>query len=41
MNNFLKTREGLEYLLLKYPTLSIEQAVGEFSTKVYEEIKTF
>lgn len=28
-NNFLKTRQGLHYLLMKYPNLSVSQAVEE------------
>ena len=29
-NNFLKTRKGLSYLCMKYPNLSVSQAVGEY-----------
>ena len=29
-NNFLKTQQGLQYLLLKYPKLSFSQAVLEY-----------
>lgn len=29
-NNFLKTRKGLQYLLLKYPNLSPEVAILEY-----------
>ena len=36
MNNFLKTRNGLQYLLLKYPTLDVESALKEFTTSVVE-----
>lgn len=28
-NNFLKTKQGLHYLLMKYPHLSVSQAVEE------------
>lgn len=28
-NNFLKTKQGLRYLLMKYPHLSVSQAVEE------------
>ena len=28
-NNFLKTQKGLQYLLMKYPNLSMEQAIRE------------
>ena len=29
-NNFLKTRKGLSYLCMKYPNLSVSQAVNEY-----------
>ena len=29
-NNFLKTQKGIQYLLMKYPKLSPEQAIKEF-----------
>ena len=29
-NNFLKTQKGLQYLLMKYPKLSPEQAIKEY-----------
>ena len=29
-NDFLKTQKGLQYLLMKYPKLSPEQAIKEF-----------
>lgn len=29
-NNFLKTRQGLSYLCMKYPNLSILQAINEY-----------
>ena len=29
-NNFLNTRKGLSYLCMKYPNLSVSQAVGEY-----------
>jgi hypothetical protein len=29
-NNFLKTQRGIQYLLMKYPKLSPEQAIKEF-----------
>lgn len=38
MNNFLKTREGLQYLMLKYRHLDIESALKEFTTNVVQEI---
>lgn len=30
ISSILKTRHGLQYLLLKYPTLSIEEAIKEY-----------
>ena len=29
-NDFLKTQKGIQYLLMKYPKLSPEQAIKEF-----------
>ena len=29
-NNFLKTKKGIYYLMMKYPKLSMEQAIREF-----------
>jgi hypothetical protein len=29
-NNFLKTKQGLRYLLMKYPHLSVSEAVNEY-----------
>ena len=29
-NNFLKTKQGFRYLLMKYPNLSVSQAVNEY-----------
>ena len=29
-NDFLKTKQGLHYLLMKYPNLSFSQAVNEY-----------
>ena len=34
-NNFLKTQKGLQYLMLKYPTLSMEQAIREHYAHVW------
>ena len=28
-NNFLKTKQGFHYLLMKYPNLSVPQAINE------------
>ena len=33
-NSFLKTRQGLQYLLMKYPTLTVKQAVKEYKRAV-------
>lgn len=32
-NSFLKTRKGLLYLRMKYPNLSVSQAVNEYVKK--------
>jgi hypothetical protein len=32
-NSFLKTRKGLSYLRMKYPNLSVLQAVNEYVKK--------
>jgi hypothetical protein len=29
-NNFLKTKQGFHYLLMKYPNLSVSEAVNEY-----------
>ena len=29
-NNFLKTKQGFHYLLMKYPHLSVPQAINEY-----------
>ena len=38
-NNFLKTKQGLHYLLMKYPNLSVSQAIDEYikQTNRYEK----
>jgi hypothetical protein len=33
-NNFLKTKQGFHYLLMKYPNLSISQAINEYVKSV-------
>lgn len=33
VNNFLGTRKGLKYLLLKYPSLSLPEAIQEYKTR--------
>lgn len=34
-NNFLKSRIGLSYLIMKYPTLSIESAIKEYKINAH------
>ena len=34
-NNFLRTQQGLQYLMLKYPKLSLEQAIREYYAHVW------
>lgn len=34
-NDFLKTQKGLQYLMLKYPTLSMEHAIREYYANVW------
>lgn len=34
-NNFLKSRKGLSYLIMRYPTLSCEQAITEYKYGAY------
>ena len=29
-NNFLKTKQGFHYLMMKYPNLSVPQAINEY-----------
>lgn len=29
-NNFLKTQQGIQYLIMKYPQLTLEQAILEY-----------
>lgn len=29
-NNFLKTQRGIQYLIMKYPQLTLEQAILEY-----------
>ena len=35
INNFLKTRKGLAYLRMKYPKLSLEEAIREYKSNAY------
>lgn len=34
-NDFLKSHKGLSYLIMKYPTLSCEQAIKEYKSGAY------
>ena len=34
-NDFLKTRKGLLYLCIKYPSLTVEQAIKEFKSQFF------
>lgn len=34
-NNFLRTQKGLQYLMLKYPHLSLEHAIREYYASVW------
>ena len=29
-NDFLQTKQGFHYLMMKYPNLSVSQAIGEY-----------
>ena len=33
-NNFLKTQRGIQYLIMKYPQLTLEQAILEYYNAV-------
>ena len=33
VNNFLRTQKGLKYLLLKYPNLSLPEAIREYKAR--------
>lgn len=35
-NNFLKTRKGLQYLCIKYPNLSLFNAIREYKANVWQ-----
>ena len=35
-NRFLKTRKGLSYLCMKYPNLSLQDAIQEYKNKEAE-----
>lgn len=36
VNDFLKTPMGLQYLIMRYPDLSVEQAIKEYSSAIYQ-----
>ena len=38
VNNFLKTRKGLAYLRMKYPKLSLEEAIKEYRSNAYQAL---
>lgn len=35
INDFLKTRKGLAYLRMKYPNLSMPEAIQEYKSNAY------
>ena len=35
INQFLSSRRGLAYLQMKYPNLSVEQAISEYKKQCY------
>lgn len=37
INDFLSSRKGLHYLCMKYPTLSVENAILEFKKTYYQQ----
>lgn len=37
INDFLSSRRGLAYLSMKYPYLSVEQAIQEYKNMHYEK----
>ena len=38
MENFIKTREGLQYLLLRYPDKTVLEAVRDYKNKLQQNI---
>lgn len=38
INDFLKTRKGLAYLRMKYPKLSIPEAIREYKSSAYQAL---
>jgi len=37
INDFLSSRKGLHYLCMKYPKLSIKEAISEFEKTYYQQ----
>ena len=38
VNDFLKTRKGLAYLRMKYPNLSMPEAIQEYKSNAYQAL---
>ena len=38
INAFLKTQKGLNYLSVKYPTLSVSEAIREYKINAYRAL---
>lgn len=38
INDFLKTRAGFNYLMLKYPNLSVQQAIRSYAVGYYQAL---
>jgi len=38
VNDFLKTRKGLAYLRMKYPNLSMPEAIREYKSNAYQAL---
>lgn len=38
INDFLSSRKGLSYLCMKYPNLSLEEAIQSFKRSYYEQL---
>lgn len=37
INDFLSSRKGLHYLCMKYPKLSVKEAISEFEKTYYQQ----
>ena len=37
INDFLSSRKGLHYLCMKYPNLSVKEAISEFEKTYYQQ----